>query len=128
MTAMSDSNVLLSIALTAEERRLLRHGLGEWGGPARCTDELALAMGFADVKDLFAQSDRLVNSLESQSPLSAPDWRRVLAATEIVFASDVFGSGVDWPTTTGLLDDETIKLLRSVQRKVSKGGVRLRAK
>jgi hypothetical protein len=29
-------------------------------------------------------------------PLSRRDWRRALIATEIVFASDVFGAGWDW--------------------------------
>lgn len=46
-----------------------------------------------------------------------------LLATEIVFASDVIGAGLDWIHTTGLSDGESIALLRSVQRKVPKAGV-----
>lgn len=30
------------------------------------------------------------------------------------------GSGVDWPTTTGLTDEATIRTLRSIQRKLAK--------
>ena len=48
-------------------------------------------------------------------PLAEPT-RAVL--TELVFASDLVGSGVDWATTTGFNDDETIRLLRSIQRKL----------
>jgi hypothetical protein len=93
-------------------------GLSEWGGPAQCSDELAIAMGFAGVQDLSGQADRLRDALNKQAPLRSSDWRRTLVATEIVFASDVFGSGVDWATTTGLSDEKTIRLLREVQRKV----------
>jgi hypothetical protein len=50
--------------------------------------------------------------------LSRDDWRRVLLATEVVFASDVFGSGLDWSTTTGFSDADSISLLRSIQRKM----------
>jgi hypothetical protein len=38
-----------------EERFVLGPGLVEWGGPARCTDTMAIAMGFADVHDLFRE-------------------------------------------------------------------------
>jgi hypothetical protein len=37
---------------------------------------------------------------------------------EIVFASDYYGSGVIWPTTAGMQDQESIVLLRSIQRKL----------
>lgn len=54
--------------------------------------------------------------------MSQVDWVRTLLATEIVFASDVVGSGLDWPITSGLPDEETMHLLRSVQRKIPKAG------
>jgi hypothetical protein len=41
-----------------------------------------------------------------------------LVATEIVFASDVFGAGVEWSTVTGSTDAETIAVLRQLQRKL----------
>ncbi|MEU1542912.1 hypothetical protein [Actinacidiphila glaucinigra] len=37
---------------------------------------------------------------------------------EIVFVSDLAGSGVEWPTTTGLSDEATIRVLRAIQRKL----------
>jgi catechol 2,3-dioxygenase-like lactoylglutathione lyase family enzyme len=109
-----------SIPLTDQERHLLRCGLTEWGGPAHCTDALAQVIGFADAEELLRVGSDLADRIERAESLSDRDWRRALVATEFVFASDVFGSGVDWQTTTGLSDAETIALLRSVQRKLSK--------
>jgi hypothetical protein len=53
--------------------------------------------------------------------IAGADWARILLATEIVFASDLMGSGTEWRTTTGMTDEETINLLRGIQRKL--GGV-----
>ncbi len=114
-------NDLLDVPLDDDERKVLRSGLLEWGGPARCTHAMALAMGFAGVDDLFSESDRLRALLRDRSPMSQRDWVRVLLATEIVFISDVIGSGHDWSITTGFRDDETLRLLRSLQRKVPFG-------
>jgi hypothetical protein len=105
--------------LSGEERELLRRGLLEWGGPARCTETLAIAMGFRDVADLQDEGYRFADDLLARRSLSTNDWRRALLATEIVFASDVLGSGIDWSITTGMDDNETLRMLRSVQRKLS---------
>ena len=51
--------------------------------------------------------------------MTAKDWQRLLLATEVVFASDLIGSGHDWPITTGFADERTIHLLRSIQRKTT---------
>jgi len=112
---------MLSPDLTDDERRLLWCGLSEWGGPARCTDEMAVAMGFHSVQDLFDSGKRLRSAINSGEPLAASEWLRVLLATEIVFASNGIGSGLDWSITTGMSDEESLTLLRSVQRKL--GGV-----
>ncbi|GAA4580595.1 hypothetical protein GCM10023176_60360 [Micromonospora coerulea] len=115
--ALSD---LVMVDLTEAERHLLARGLMEWGGPAHSTEALAVAMGFEGVEDLYAQAGPLHASIRAEEPLSRRDWRRVLIATEVVFASDIFGSGCDWSTTTGLSDEETINLLRAVQRKLAR--------
>ncbi|QBS46279.1 hypothetical protein DMB37_29090 [Nocardia sp. CS682] len=109
----------MAIDLSEDERELLRCGLSEWGGPANCTDALAVAMGFQTVADLFQEGRRLRTALIAEEPLTARDWRRTLVATEFVFASDVFGSGQDWSITTGLSDETTVKTLRRVQRKLA---------
>jgi hypothetical protein len=112
---------LLDPDLDEDERRLLRWGVIDWGGPARCTEEMAVAMGFGSLHDLFDSTDRLANAIRAGTPLIAADWLRVLLATEIVFASNTIGSGLDWSITSGLSDEQSLTLLRSVQRKL--GGI-----
>jgi len=113
-----DAAHLINFGLTGDERLVLRCGVVEWGGPASCTEELAIAMGFNSVRDLFANKARLVAAIEGGSPLSRTDWFRVVLATEIAIASDLMGSGMEWSTTTGFTDVETIRILRGIQRKV----------
>lgn len=109
---------ILSPELTDAERQFLRWGVIEWGGPARCTEEMAVAMGFSGVQDLFDSTDRLTEAIKHQIPLKAADWLRVLLCTEIVFASNAIGSGRVWSITSGLSDVESITLLRSIQLKL----------
>jgi len=118
MIAAMESPELVEIELTTDERRLLTAGMWEWHGPARCSERLAVAMGFQDKEDLFHETRRLIAALDNHESLSRKDWTRALLATEIVFASGIFGSGVDWPTTVGWSDEETIKTLRLLQRKL----------
>lgn len=106
------------VNLTSEERTFLRHGLAEWWGPARCTDAFAVAMGFESREHLHDDIARLRDTLEVNGPLPPEDWRRLMLAVEVVFASDVVGSGLDWATTTGIPDTESIGLLRAIQRKM----------
>ncbi|MFJ2951492.1 hypothetical protein ACIO8H_28220 [Streptomyces sp. NPDC087226] len=117
---MVRSEMAGSDLLTDGEIKLLRRALAEWGGPAHCSDHLAVGMGFADQHDLLDQCDRLRNALADDAPLTQVDWARVLVATEIVFVSDLMGSGVEWSTTTGLSDESTIRALRSIQRKLGR--------
>ncbi len=79
-----------------------------------------MAMGFQSVADVHEDGRRLRTVLIAGDPLSTRDWRRVLVATEIVFASDVFGSGCDWSITTGYSDEDTIKILRRLQRTIAR--------
>lgn len=109
----------ISVDLTDDEREVLQRGLAEWGGPDGCTDALASVMGFRDRADLLERGERLHSALIRDDPLPAADWRRALRATEIVFVSDAFGSGKAWSATTGFSDEETIRLLRKLQRKIA---------
>ncbi|MDA0184819.1 hypothetical protein OJ997_31240 [Solirubrobacter phytolaccae] len=109
---------LLEVDLTDEERTLLVSGLNEWGGSARPTPDVAKLMGFGGVEALLREGGVIARKVKAREPLSAADWRRALFATEIVFVSDLVGSGVDWATTTGLTDEQSIRLLRDVQRKL----------
>lgn len=113
-----ESADLVFVDLSAEERSMLRSALLEWIGPAKPTEQLALAMGFQGLAGLSRDVMTLREALKEGAPLSREDWRRVLLATEIVFASDVVGSGLDWSITTGAPDAEAIAMLRALQRKL----------
>ncbi|MEW2489385.1 hypothetical protein [Streptomyces sp. NPDC048411] len=106
------------LTLTDEESRLLQQGLIEWSGPARCTEEFAVAMGFDGADDLNRRGARIRTALAAKEPLEPMDWARALLATELAFASEVVGSGYEWSTTTGWSDDMTVKVLRSAQLKL----------
>ena len=84
---------------------------------------MAVAIGFRSVTDFFVQRQRIDGALAAGASMSSTDWRSALLATEVVFASDVVGSGVEWETTTDISDADALRLLRSVQRKVA-GGAR----
>ncbi|MEV0910820.1 hypothetical protein [Streptomyces hokutonensis] len=112
--------VRASELLAEHEVELLRRALLEWSGPAHCSDQLAVGMGFSDKRDLLDQCRRLRSALSEDTPLGAADWARTLLATEIVFVSDLAGSGVEWQTTTGRDDETTIRTLRVIQRKLAR--------
>jgi hypothetical protein len=57
---------------------------------------------------------RLLEAIENKEPLSELDWARALVLTEICWASDLVGSGLDF--ATHFRDDEVMPLLRSIQR------------
>ena len=134
---MTERRVRPSELLAEDEVQLLRRALGEWGGPARCSDQLAVGMGFADARDLLDQCRGLSDALGDDAPLTPADWARILLASEIVFVSDLAGSGVEWQTTTGLTDEATIRnpsddpaeagphsesLLRKTSGRIARGG------
>ncbi len=104
--------------LTSREREFLAAGLLEWGGPAHPTDALAVAMGFENEADLHLESERIRQALRGGRSLTPLDWTRALIATEVCFASDYFGAGVEWSIVTQFEDEESVRLLRSVQRKL----------
>jgi hypothetical protein len=115
-----NKEVSASELLSGGEISLLRRALLEWGGPARCSDRLAIGMGFASSQNLLEECRRLRDALRDSTPLAPADWARTLLAVEIVFVSDLAGSGVEWQTTTGLGDEMTILMLRSIQRKLAR--------
>ncbi|MFI7641700.1 hypothetical protein [Nonomuraea sp. NPDC049400] len=113
-----DQQRLVTVDLDDRERAFLRAALLDWGGPARPTQEFAVAMGFADAGQLASDTRSLWKRIDRESALSIDDWRRVLLAAEVVFVSDVVGSGLDWRFTSGFSDEESIAILRGLQRKM----------
>lgn len=109
---------LIQVELDDDERAFLRAALLDWGGPAAPTDGIASAMGFSDAQRLSAEAWSLWEQIEAGQSLGASDWRRTLLAVEVVFASDVVGSGLDWSITSGISDEASIAILRGLQRKL----------
>lgn len=115
-----DPEDVMDVELTESERHLLARGLVEWYGPARCTEEFAVAMGFGGLEKFKAEIDVLIDALQRKLAMTRFDWARALLAVEIVFASDVIGSGSDWAVTTGIEESTALETLRAVQGKLSK--------
>jgi hypothetical protein len=63
----------VDIYLTHAERVQLSRGLLEWSGPARCTSELARAMGFQSLEDLWEASVRLADQLNGEASIGRLD-------------------------------------------------------
>ncbi|MFD3650578.1 hypothetical protein ACFWUT_20580 [Streptomyces cyaneofuscatus] len=95
MTA--DVQAAEQLTLTDEESRLLQLGLIEWCGPARSTEEFAVAMGFDGREDLHHGSLRIRAALIAHEALEPMDWARALLATELAFASDVSARATSGP-------------------------------
>lgn len=119
VTSEDDGAMRYGVEFTPAERSVLRAGLHQWLGPARCTDVVAVIIGFPNWDDFRAQIGPLVAALERSQPLTGEDWRRILVSAEVSFGSDVLGSGVEWPTLTGMADVETLDVLRGLQRKLA---------
>ena len=98
---------------------MLDRGLVEWGGPARCTEQMAVALGFDSVADLLEEGYRIADDISNERPLTRRDWTRALLATGVVFASSVLGSGYEWETTTDLDDATTLATLREIQSRLA---------
>lgn len=81
---------------------MLRRALLEWCGPARCSDQLAVGMEFADVQHLVDQCLALRSALASDepiSPLEKQDARVSTPATEkVTYLPPLSGAG---PCATG---------------------------
>src|ERR1700712_359914 len=109
---------LINIDLSERERLFLSQGLTTWGGPARCSEELAVAMGFSSVANLFDEGARLSDALLAGEPLSRFDWERTLMATQIVISCTLFGAQPDWPIVTPFREAETRQLLAVIRPKL----------
>lgn len=116
---MADEEVLKSFDLTDDERTMLIYGLMDWGGPASdCPESLAIAMGFVDSADLQREAERIIPVIQTGGSLSVRDWTRTLFSTELIYISEVLGTGSGWGTIHGGGDEHWIHILRGLQRKL----------
>ncbi len=75
-------NEPIAVQLSDDEVEVLRHGLNEWRGPARCTKAMALAMGFDGLDDLYAvEASASTTSSAQVMPVGRAEQRRRAAPT-----------------------------------------------
>ena len=74
-------------------------------------------LGLSTTDEFRTLLHQLMEAIEEKKPLSDLDWARVLFLTEISWASDLVGAGIDF--ATNVRDEKAAPLLRSIQRKVS---------
>jgi hypothetical protein len=114
---VSSGDDVVVVPLDDDEWRLLRQ-VFQWGGPARMLDDTAVLVGYDNAGAFYSDRTRLIRLVDERRGLAPEDWRRLVVSTELLFASNVVGCGLDWSTVSGIRDDEAIMLLRSVQRKL----------
>jgi hypothetical protein len=112
---------LIDIDLTDDERLLLCHGLNEYGGSIHYKPVMTRALGLPDRTSFDALLDRLRKAMWRKEPLSKLDWARAVFLTEVSWASNLVGSGLDF--ATNFRDETAAPLLRSIQWKIGDYGV-----
>ena len=107
----------IPVNLTAAQRALLVTGTWLWfDGPNHSDNSTTAAMmGLKDGQRVSAELRRISGLLVAEEPLTSGDWARALLATEIGFASRIYGSVNDWVNVTGADEVQTFLLLREVQ-------------
>jgi hypothetical protein len=109
---------LVAIDLTDDERTLTVQGLNEFSGSAhRAAPLVAPFVGLSTKEEFCRLTRRLLDTIDDKAPLSDLDWARAVFLTEISWASDVIGFGIDFASS--VRDEKAARLMRSIQRKVS---------
>ena len=113
-----DPTELVEVRLAPAELSLVEAALHELGGTASGTTMRSILTGAPDGRDSYRRRDQLLSLIRAGAPMTRMEWTRVLLFTELAFASDMIGSGVEWPIVTGLDDLESIVALRLLQRQL----------
>jgi hypothetical protein len=114
-----DGSDIVAIRLTPDEQHFIETALIQWRWLATGYPLPIKALGLAEDWPQFDELvDRLRAAIAAKEPLSELDWARALFLTEISWASDLVGAGVEF-RYNGILDEEAVKLLRTIQRKIS---------
>jgi hypothetical protein len=119
---MTNSSELVAVDLTDRERKFIEQALQQWGLSASDAQFPFQVLGLSTWEEFGELTVRLERAVENGDPLSNLDWARVLFLTEITWASDLVGAGLDFATVTGFSDTEAVTLLRGLQRRQKIGG------
>jgi hypothetical protein len=118
MSARAD-DVVVAVDLTDDERDFMYWALSHWGSGLATYKALPMSvLGIAGSDEFASLTDRLGQAVRRGDPLSGLDWARALFLTELSFGSDLAGAGVEFSYVSHS-DEDGIKLLRSIQRKLS---------
>jgi hypothetical protein len=119
---MTSSSELVAVDLTDRERKFIEQALQQWGLSASDAPFPFQMLGLSTWEEFGNLTVRLEGAVANGEPLSDLDWARVLFLTEITWASDLVGAGLDFATVTGFSDSEAVSLLRGLQRRRKIGG------
>jgi hypothetical protein len=119
---MTSSSELVAVDLTAREREFIQQTLEQWGLSAADAPFPFQVLGLSTWEEFGELTLRLERAVSRGEPLTDLDWARVLFLTEITWASDLVGAGLDFATVTGISDNEALTLLRGLQRRRKIGG------
>ncbi len=119
---MTNSAELVAVDLTEREREFIRQALRQWGWSASDAPFPFQVLGLSTWEEFGTLTYRLQRAVEDGESLTNLDWARVLFLTEITWASDMVGAGLDFATVTGFSDVEALSLLRALQRRREIGG------
>jgi len=119
---MTSSSELVAVDLTEREREFIQQALEQWALSAADAPFPFQVLGLATWEEFGELTLRLERAVTDSAPLSDLDWARVLFLTEITWASDLVGAGLDFATVTGFSDTEAVSLLRGLQRRRKIGG------
>jgi hypothetical protein len=116
-----DDTDTVAIPLTQEERYFISSALIQWSSVATGDPLPIKALGIAAN---WTEFDSLVSRLDAtvtgQEPMSDLDWTLTLFLTEVAWASNVVAAGLDFALVTSIPDEKAVKLLRSIQWKLSR--------
>lgn len=116
---MSSADELVAIELTADERDFIEQTLKQWSLSAASTPFPFQVLGLSTWEEFGGLTYRLERAAVDGEALTDLDWARLLFLTEVTFASDLIGSGVEHTLMTRFSDAEAIGVLRGLQRKIS---------
>jgi hypothetical protein len=105
----------VTVDLTEDERDFMLFALTEYGGSASYKPFPIFIVGSSTSAEFDALVQQLRVALAHHAPMAKLDWARALLLTEISWASNLIGAGLDFATS--YRDEEAAPLLRSIQRK-----------
>src|SRR5262249_38465099 len=104
------------------EREFIQQALEQWALAAADAPFPFQVLGLSTWEEFGELTVRLERAVTNGEPLTNLDWARVLFLTEITWASDLVGAGLDFATVTGFSATEAVALLRGLQRRRKIGG------